>query len=274
MKQGLRIVPAALWLLLSDPLPAYADFVSPQGDGILSLLMLFPVTLFGLRLGHVEFTNRERKFRILGGVVLGFFALVALFEVLSGLVVVFCSLARGVAIMTRGQSRSRYAVGAAVVLFTLLAGGNYVLSAFVWRPSQIRSVEVRGAATLKSLVTAEAKFRSAAVRDVNKNGVGEYSTLEELQRAGFLATLPESYRVAVVLSGNPARDEREFFAYATPTNYGKPGLMPGTSLLQAIRPGLYARASLAVDETGVIRGTDLGSSRAVTREETLKWRTW
>jgi hypothetical protein len=130
-----------------------------------------------------------------------------------------------------------------------------------------------------TIVIAETDFQSAAKLDTNQNGVGEFGTIEQLVKAGLLGDIyikenpRRGYRYVVVLSEDPARAEKEFFVYATPEDYGSSEFyVPGSSLWAVARPPkLVARRTFACDETRVSRAADLGTSRAVTREEAQKW---
>ena len=137
---------------------------------------------------------------------------------------------------------------------------------------------------MRSIAIAEETFRSNATLDQNKNHAGEYGTLDQLIQAGLIADYVSTgvertnYRFVVVVSGDPARDEKEFFAYASPVLWYSSGERVGWTLLQrwswvaALHPTRpRGRPTFATDESGVIRQADLGESRPVTREETRKW---
>jgi len=251
-------------------------------DGMLFILMIFPVVILGLRLAKARLSKQRMTWRILKGIGLGLCIVVLTFGqlfdyafVFALLLVLFYALFRAWQVVRRGEGTKRFAVGAFVVLFSLLAATNYLLSlipvpstpwAELFPPGQIRII-----------VTSEETFLSYGKLDVNKNGVPEYGTLEQLIRAGLLSPHlldPDPrgvYRYVVVLAGDPARDEKGFFCYASPVHYGETARF-GISLVDALR-GLRAsaRRTFASDETGVIRWADLGTSRPVTREEVQKW---
>lgn len=146
-----------------------------------------------------------------------------------------------------------------------------------------RSDEYGAVGGVRTIVTAETTFKSDATLHRNKNGVGEYGTLDQLVQAGLIARDYLSleghanYRFVVVLSGDPARDEKEFFVYATPVKYSSGEwwvwkVLPGGSWVAALHPPpRLARRTFASDESGVIRQADLGASRPVTRQEAQKW---
>jgi hypothetical protein len=174
--------------------------------------------------------------------------------------------------MARGQGAKRFAIGSGMILFTLLAVANYMASLNNW-PSESQYAAT-GVSGIRNIETAEIQFRSDAKLDANKNGVPEYGSLQQLYQAGLIEpgylSAPErgGYRFTLVLTGDPARDEKEFFVYATPSHYGTSGRT--ISLLDAFRPH-RSRTTFAADENGVIRRADLGGSRPVTREEAQKW---
>jgi hypothetical protein len=190
------------------------------------------------------------------------------------LILLLYGLLRGAQAMARGLGAKRFAIGSGMILFTLFAVANYMASLNNW-PSESRYA-ASGTSGVRSIITAENQFRSDAKLDANKNGVPEYGSLQQLYQAGLIEprylSPPErgGYRFTVVLTGDPARDEKEFFVYATPSHYGTSGRT--ISLLDAFRPH-SARTTFAADESGVIRRADLGGSRPVMREEAQKWQT-
>ena len=265
-----------LFCLLGLPLPAYANN-PPRPDGLLSVLLIFPVAILGLRLAGVRRDEQKKPRRLLTGLILGFAFLLTMGGTEIGAIgLVFLlsyGLHRGAYAIFRGQGAKRFAVGAAVILYTLFAVANYVAS-LNYDPG-VRRYESSAVGTVRTINTAEITFQSHAMLDTNKNGVGEYGTLEQLQKAGLIG--PEQaraerqgYRLTLVVTGDPAQDEKQFFVSAVPLNYGEPRRT--LSLLAAVRLGIpKARRTFASDESGVIRARDLGAARPFTREEALKW---
>ena len=177
--------------------------------------------------------------------------------------------------MARGQGAKRFAIGSGMILFTLFAVANYMASA--GNGSSTARTEASGAGEVRTIVSAEMTFRHNAKLDVNKNGIPEFGTLTQLQQAGLLSdryTTPNprsAYHYVLVLSDDPARNEKEFFLYATPKSYGKSSGFT-ISLLKVLHPRPTGGfRTFSADETEVIRWADLGGSRAVTREEAQKW---
>ncbi len=275
MKRHLLVASLLAWLLLSDPPAAYANN-PPAPDGMLSIILLFPVAIVGFIFAGAKLTDKEKKWTPVRAIVLGISALLTaagtVLAIIPLLILLVYGLRRGAQAMARGQGLKRFAIGSAIILFTLFAIVNYLASTNNW-PSESRYAAV-GASGVRSIVAAEMEFRGEAKLDANKNGVPEFGSLQQLYQTGLVdagsLSAPErtGYRFTVVLAGDPARDEKEFFVYATPTHYGSSGRT--LSLLDAYRPH-RARTTFAADESGIIRRADLGGSRAVTRQETLSW---
>jgi hypothetical protein len=275
MKKAARRVFWVLWMVLAGALPAYAN----NPPGILSILLIFPVAILAYRLAGAKLTEKERKWRFLSGLGLA----VCFFLTLGGtgiaviplLILLFYGMRRGALACARGQGWKRFVFGPAVIIFTILATGNYLSS--LNARSYIYIAQGRGAQGLRDIVGAEENFRSTARLDADKNGLPEYGSADQLRAAGLArdqlspSASAQGYRFVIVITGNPAQDEKQFFAYATPVNYaGRDNL--GISLLDAIRSRPKAAwRTFATDESGEVRDADLGTSREVTREETQKW---
>lgn len=272
-----------LCFLLIAAVPAYANN-PPAPDGVFSLVMIFVVAILARRLSGATFPAQSRSWRIIKGVGLALAFLLTLggteLALLPLLILLLYGLWRGAYVIKLGQGSKRFLLGSVAMLFTLFAVANYVASLSNY--SGVASRESSAVGGVRTIATAEASFRADSRLDVNKNGVPEYGSLEQLHQAGLLedrhvAPSPGSpYRYTVVLAGDPARDEKEFFVYATPSHYGRESAawsgVPGASLARGLRPAPpFATRTFASDETGVIRQADLGGSRAVTREEARKW---
>ncbi|MGD0922256.1 MAG: hypothetical protein ABSA70_10890 [Terriglobia bacterium] len=287
MRRGIRVTSLLLWFLLATPLSAYAND-APGVDGMLSVLMIVPIAILGLRLAGVKVPPGGKIKRLLRGLALGFSILffTLFFTVflgsggwaLGGLMMGSYGVLRGRRAIKHGQGRKRFAIGLAVIVFTLIAVADYVVS---FRSLYLATHFTEGGAAIGvlTIVIAETEFQSAAKLDTNQNGVGEFGTIEQLMKAGLLGDIyikenpRRGYRYVLVLSEDPARAEKEFFVYATPEDYGSSEFyVPGSSLWAVARPPkLVARRTFACDETRVCRAADLGTSRAVTRAEAQKW---
>ncbi len=282
MRKKLAIAAWLGWFLLAGAAPAFANN-PPAPDGAFSLLLIIPVVLIASRLARVQGPKMSLKSRILMGIVVGlaiFFSLVGMEIGAAGMVlVVVYGLWRGIQVMTHGQGAKRFGIGAAVGMFSLLACANYV--AALVNPL-LPASEPRAVSAIRSLVTAEMNYAAGKELDANHNGIPEYGTMEQVVPAYLIhsyylsAESPGGYDYAVLVSGDPLRDEKEFLVVATPRNYGKPVHPFLTfSLIKAFRPTRptrrYSLRSFAADETGTIRFADLGGARTVTREAAQKW---
>lgn len=260
-----------LWFLLSAAVPAYPNN-PPRPDGMLGILLLFPVAILGLRAAGARRPPQSRTRRILEGVVLVVSTVLAAagtgIAIIPLVILLVYGLLRGVEAMRFGYGRRRWAIGAVIILFALFAVANYLASlSYLPSPYFTESLAV---ARVRSLLAAQLDLQASAKLDRNGNGVGEFASLEVLQRLDPALELPHGYQFVAEVSGDPVQDEKQFFAYATPLDYGdRPWRF---SLLDAFGPRRYfARRTFAVDESGVIRARDTGGSQAVTREETKDW---
>ncbi|MBI4165969.1 MAG: hypothetical protein HY508_09580 [Acidobacteria bacterium] len=269
-----------VWLVLAVAPPAYANN-PPAPDGMLSIILLFPVAIFGFRLAGANLNDKEKKWKTVRGIVLGMSAFLTAagtgIAIIPLLILLCYGLLRGGQAMARGQGGKRFAIGSGMILFTLFAVANYTTS-LSYTPGPTRSAS-SAVGAIRTIVTAEITYATDKKLDVNHNGIPEYGTLEQLRQAGLIPDSyltprsPGNYQLVVVLSGDPARNEKEFFVYATPRQYREPASLVITlSLIEAIRPrGQYGIRSFAADESGIIRFADLRGARAVTREEARKW---
>jgi hypothetical protein len=175
---------------------------------------------------------------------------------------------RGIRLIRRGPGRIQHAVGACIILFVFLAYGNYCVSFFVLGDE----FDMRRRPPIVDIINAERSFQVARLRDENKNGIGEYGTLNQLLWHNPRMVLSRHYAHSVILSGDPVHDEREFFAYAVPVNQGWPPIWPGYSLVHVFRSSApFYRYSYASDETGIVRRSDRHRLGAVSRENAMNW---
>ena len=188
MRNRVRIAFWLLWFVAAGALPAYANN-PPAPDGMFSLILIFPVAIFAFRWAGGEFTDKEKekRRRITKGILLGLSTLVAGAGTEIGaaamLVLLTYGLLRGGQVMRRGQCKKRFAIGSGVLLFTLFACSDYLLSTSNYPVSW----ESRAVTTLINIVSAETTFKSAAKLDANKNEVGEYGSLTWLKLVASVA---------------------------------------------------------------------------------------
>jgi len=269
----------ALWCLPACPLAAWANN-APLPDGILGIVLIFPAAILGLRLAAARLPKVSRIWKIMVIIGLALATYLAMGISAAAVPLFAFGLYRGLQMMRFGKGARRFPVGLAMILFTVLATANYGASLnYGWMSTIV--AESDGVSAIRAVARAEEEFKAATVLDANKNKIGEYGTLKQLDEQGafmergYLASgRPRGYRLVLQLSDDPAVSEKQYFAYAIPTNYGPPPLsLLSLSLVRILRPQTrrYARRTLAVDETGVIRARDLGGSRPVTRAEAEKW---
>jgi hypothetical protein len=275
------------WILTLSARPAWANN-PPQPDGLFSLILIFPVVILGFRLAGAIYTEGERKWRVLRGSLLALAVILALAGTAMALIPLAILLAfgcvRGAQIMVRGTGPWRMLIGPAVCLWTLFAVSDYVVSLTVHSP--VRFNETTVVEHLRSLNDAE---RAYALRDDSRR----YATIEQLREARIPLQLtwgeprddPGAYDI---LFGSRNRSGyryystvdpsgRRYWIVAVPVSYGKevrPLVLPGSSWFHTLNHDLggSGQRSFALDESGVIRAADLGTSRPVTREEAEKWK--
>jgi len=277
MRLSRQTVFLLFWCLFAGAIPAYANN-PPLPDGMLSLILIFPVAILGFRMAGARPSEKQYKWRLLTGLVLGLCVLLSAagtgIALIPLLVILAYGVRRGIQAMHRGQGKKRLVLGSLVILFTLFGIANYLASLNYGLTGP--SLEGNAVSTLRVINVVEQEFQSNGTLDVNKNNLGEFGTLEQLHRAGLLDDMQWQrmqrpfYRYVVVLSGDPALDEKHYFVYATPVNYGSQHFT--LSIIRSFLPSAaYARRTFASDESGVIRAQDRGNSRPVTRAEAEKW---
>jgi hypothetical protein len=170
---------------------------APVPDGLLSVLLLFPVAILGMRLAGASPMQRTRGRRIITGVVLGICVLLGI-SLTSGeaatllliplLVILIYGIVRGIQIMRLGQGGKRFFVGAAVIAWAILGIGDYLGS--VKNPDTPTFFENLAVVRLRSIANAESTY-------IDPNGDGSglpgkyskraaspvYGTLEDLSKA-------------------------------------------------------------------------------------------
>jgi len=276
------------WMVTLSALPAWANN-PPQPDGLFSLILIFPVAIFGYRLAGVAYTERQRKWRVARGLALGLAVLISAagtgIAAIPLLLMLIYGCLRGVQIILRGQGPKRVLIGAAVCLWTLFAISDYLVSLNIRSPVAVH--ESSTISRLRFLAQAEDTYAS-------NSALKKYATLEQLRDArmplqGFAggsngdSGAYDSYLHGAVVSGYRYRltvdaSGGKFLITAVPADYVAEVAalrIPGASWLHALRQrhaqDNVGRRSFAVDESGVIRAADLGTTRPVTREEAGKW---
>ena len=157
-----RLRPLGLTVLLvAVALPAWANN-PPRPDGVLYLLLVFPVALVARHLAGVEAPERRLSSRI-GRAV--FFTLVVLLSaagtelgLVAMLVVVGYGLTRALEILARGEGAKRLVLSSLVAVSTLAAGAGYL-----W---------VLGAGSAEMFAQARQKRTVADVRNIGVAATG------------------------------------------------------------------------------------------------------
>ncbi|MGD0509674.1 MAG: hypothetical protein ABSA27_17900 [Terriglobales bacterium] len=277
------------WMLTLGCVPAWANN-APQPDGLFSIILIFPVAIIGFRLAGAAYTAGERKRRVLLGLVLALAVIVAMagsgIAMIPLIMVLVYGCMRGVQIIVRGHGPKRVFIGVAVCLWTLFAVSDYVVSLEVWSP--VRVHETTAVEDLRALASAEATY-------ARSNDAKRYATIEQLRDARtplqfggqeikdgsriYDLYLNGSVRAGYRYSSTVDASGGKFLITAVPAEYEKepaPLRVPGSSWLYSLRSHAKrdeaGQRSFAIDETGVIRAADLGTTRPVTRDEVEKWK--
>lgn len=277
------------WMLTLGTLPAWANN-APQPDGLFSIILIFPAAIIGFRLAGATYTAGERKWRVVRGSLLALAVIVAMagteIAMIPLIIVLVYGCGRGVQIVVRGHGLKRVFVGTAVFLWTLFAVSDYVVSLSVWSP-----VRVHEMTTVEDLC-ALAKAEEIYARSSHPK---KYGTIEQLRDAGtplqfglevingdsrvYDIYLTDKVRAGYRFNSTVDASGGKFLIAAIPAEYEKeirPLRVPGSSLLWSLRSHPKrddsGQRSFAIDETGVIRAADLGTTRPITRDEVERWK--
>ncbi len=285
----LRCKMALIFCILTfGALPAWANN-PPQPDGLFSIIVIIPVAIIGYRLAGVAYTESQRKWRVLRGLLLGLAVIIAMagteIAIIPLAVFLVLGCVRGVQIIVRGQGFKRVLIGTTVCLWTLFAVSDYCVSLLIY--SHVPVDEMIAVDQLRGFAKTEETY--ARTHD------SKYATIEQLRDAhtplqltwGEPSDNPGVYdlylngniRSGYRFSSTVGAGNSRFLIAAVPAEYEKnilPLFIPGSSLLHALRghPERQdtGQRSFAIDETGVIRAADLGTTRPVTRDEVEKWK--
>jgi len=255
--------------------------------GVISILLLFPLIIFGSRIAGASPIEKTRGRRIWTGIVLGI--CVFLMPFLSPLTlivlpvlffyVIFC----GIHIMRHGKGAKRFLIGAIVIAWLFFAIADFGASIHPLG-SRLAANEASAVGTLRRLSSAEEQYsginQSVSVKEAR------FGTIEELRSRKLiddnLAVSKPHGGYVFLGTVDPARNR--YFFYAHPERFGtrresEPAwayYLPGCALYynnswrrQEI-DGTGVR-SFAVDESGTIRFTSSEVTAAVQREEAEHW---
>ena len=119
--------------------------------------------------------------------------------------------------------------------------------------ARMASNETNAVGGLRTLSSAQNAFQAGTVADADTDGIGEYGTMAMLTNAtpAFVddslgAGFKSGYMYTVTVTGNPVQDEVIWYATAFPINKGNTG-----------------NRTFYIDESGVLRGSDLGGATGV-----------
>lgn len=257
----------------------------PDPGGLVSILLLFPIIIFGSRIARASPIEETRDRRIRTGIVLGIcvflMAILPLLGPIAFLIVLFYGIFCGIQIMRRGEGRRRWLIGAFVIAFTFFSIADYWTS-FGWGGQHLAANEASAVGTLRRLSSAEEKLA-----DPTRSGSAmkaRYGTIEDLRKNRLIDDDIEAgrSRKGYVFREVVDPERKQFLLYAVPAH-----LPPAESPPDWVHflPGwaLYYNAwrrdethgtgfrSFAVDETGAIRYTIVPATGPVTHEEIAHW---
>jgi hypothetical protein len=258
-------------------LPAWANN-PPQPDGLFSIILIFPVVILGFRLAGASYTEGERKWRWLRGVLFGLAVILAMagseIAIVPLLFLLTFGLTRGIQIMNRGQGSKRIWVGALVCLWTLFAVSDYIVS--LEAHSLILANESSAVSRLRLLSNAEVEFSEKA----SKASTPAFGTLEDLAKTGMIdqevTPVYAGYRFTLTLSD----DKSKYVISALPLFFGKAArnvaIIPGESWLRLFGfnlPKATGSRNFAVTESGEILSSEDHLVQTPGRQEVEKWKT-
>ncbi len=256
----------------------------PQPDGMLSLLLIFPVVLIGMRLADARPDPHTKWRPVLTGLLMALAFIISMAGDEIGafglLAILICGIVRGVQIMKRGKGWKSWVFGTVVIAWVLFASLDYVVSVATFPPSRIAVNEAITVGRLRTFSEAESDFAKAhpGILGVQSN----YATIEELQKEGLIgkniqfSQVQNGYRYGEI--AEPSK--HQILIYALPIDHQPPRppgweMLPGASLFRGLLKKKETEGggvrSFAVDETGVIRWSVRPTGTPVTREEALKW---
>jgi hypothetical protein len=272
-----------LILIVTCALPASANN-PPQPDGVLSLLLIFPVVLIGMRLADARPDPNAKRRPLLVGLLL---ALAFIFSMAGDgiggfglLAILIYGVHRGAQILQHGKGPKAWVFGAIVILWVLFAGTDYFVSLAPPRASSIAMNEAGVVTQLRVLSSAETTFANKYSSKADTQPV--YAPVAKLVQEGLIdssfetAITRRGYRLGKIIEPSG----RHFIFYAVPTQPQLPEprwqkMLPGASLfltfLRKRESGGTGIRSFAVDETGTLRWSVRSAVTPVTRVEAENW---
>jgi len=277
LSQQLRLL---LIVILAFAVPAYANN-PPQPDGLFSMLLILPLAIVAIRLAKVPLERKSVLSRIFRGIaLLGLLIVLGAGDEigpLAALGLLIYAIVRASQMIHQGQGTKRIVLGSALILFSLFAVVDYVVSCAT-NVSSLALHESTTVGNLRSITSAQLEFGKSG----KGHDAGTYATLSELENTG---SLPPRFSGGRIVSGYLYidfldSDRKKYVIYAVPA----PGLrisqnirlMPGSSLFRAIfgskeQEGGTGQRSFSADETGVIRCAIRSNQNPPTRNEYTSW---
>ena len=268
-----------LWLVMSGVVPAWANN-PPQPDGLLSIILIFPVVILAFRLAGAHLTDKEKKWSVLRGVLLALCVLLTTggteISVIPLLILLCFGILRGAQAIRRGTAPRRFVIGTVVILWAVFATLDYLVSLDV-TSSRVLMNESSAIGDLRSLSSAEQSFADSSEKDGGPPKA--YGSVEELAKAQLAEPSTSVYeRHGYQFHVELSQDRKQFVAWAIPLHYVQeasgPWPIPGASLVWTLfrkSEKSSARRSLSVDESGVIRAADLQGRNTATAHEARTW---
>lgn len=166
---------------------------------------------------------------------------IAFFWVIPPIVLLICLIA------DRNLQRSAKSFPYGVILVYMLILGTIASSQRLGSPAT--SNEGAAVATLRSIHTAQTRYREKALKDVDDDGITDFGTLRQLQE-----TSPPMLEFAYE---NNSRYGYRFTLTALPSNGGMPRY---TCTARPVEPGRSGEKQFFLNESGEIRFTPDGAT--------------
>jgi hypothetical protein len=261
---------------------AYANN-PPQPDGLLSILLIFPVVMLGRRLAAVPGVQKSVWNRIAVTIVLTACVVVCMAGTELALIpllgIAGYGIVRATQIIRQGQGRKRMVIGVAVIGLVLFAVSDYLASLLSYDPGPV--MESLAVSRLRSLAAAEGEFKTPAyAKELSSPAYGSMAELADAKLLGSYLS-PNTGRSGYIYGEIIDKPGNQFLFYAVPAFLRHSSsrwfhIVPGGSLLLDLlgrdHPGETGEKSFAVNESGVIRVSPHREANSpVSREEALGW---
>lgn len=258
---------------------------SPGLGGVISLLLIFPITFFGTRLADALPLLKSRLQRVILAVFLTLCSLVCALDALVGLLPLFFILtyAAGcvIHILLKGVRPRSFLISPLVLVCVIFAGMDFVGSVHP-HPNRRAANEAAAVGTLRELFAAEQKFIEASA--AGERPSQPLASINDLRKDHLIdkdLSLTNAH-AGYFFDGIMEPTKKQFLFYATPAHFAKEAFrpewtyfVPGASLVYVMFHAADTQGtgirSFAVDETGIIRYTATHIPVPVTREQIAHW---